>query len=232
MLEKLKSQKTSSQWAGKLYKGTRKQSGKFGSDLDEYFRFEPFCDVARIALSKIEGARKDNNGDVLVPCLDVFLASNTLSTTFKVNMKVWDGTGLAQTCDATNITANREEYKDSLGTRTRMVTCNRSCAIASQPLGSLCPNKCKQEGELMFYVPQLINAGVELPILLTVHAWSDLFSLLQCLEAIEGQYGSIKSSPFPCGTFGNIIPLILRRNKTKIRRPQIINSQRTGKKSR
>jgi hypothetical protein len=231
MLEKLKSQKSSSQWAGKLYKGTRKQNGKFGSDLDEYFRFEPFSNVARIALSKIEGAKKDNNDDVLIPYLDVFLASDRLDSTFKVSMKIWDGTGLAQTCDGTTITHKREEYKDSLGCRTRIMTCHRPCAIASQPLGSLCPNKCKQEGELMFYVPQLINAGVELPVLLTVHAWSDLFSLLQCLEAIEGQYGSIKSSPFPCGTFGNIIPLILRRNKTKIRRPQITNSQRTGKKS-
>lgn len=240
MLEKLRQQKTSTQWAGKLYKGTRKLAKKtkdgrdyegYGSDLNDYFRFEPYSNAARIALSKIEGAKKDDNGDVLIPYLDIFLAYETIATTFKVNMKVWDSTGLAQTCDGTTITTIREEYKDSLGTRTKMVECKKPCAIADSPLGSLCPNNCKQEGELMFYSPQLINAGVELPVLLTVHAWSDLFSVLECLETIEEQYGSIKSSPFPCGSFGNLIPLILRRNKTKIRRPVVSNQQRTGKKT-
>ncbi len=232
-LRKARESKTSSLWAGKLYKGSRKPGkNAVGKDLGQLFRFEPFSSAARSAMLKVEGAKEDDNGDVLLLYLDIFAASEEINKTFNAECRLWDATGLVFVCDGTSIASKRESYTDEFGhQRTRMIPCGDPCPIADEPLGAQCPLKGKQEAELLFYVPQLIAEGIALPVQMTLHAWSDLFSVSECLDTIHATYGAIKSSPFPCGSFGNIIPLVLRRNLAKIKRPVIENDKRTGKKA-
>lgn len=241
MLKKLKEareKRPSSLWAGRLYKGTRKQdmNGRKvqGKDLDELFRFEPFSDQARKTMSRLPEAKEDRNGDILLSYLNIFAGYADLDKCFHTHNAIWDASGLARTCDGEIITTEREAYNDIFNhPRTRMAECSKPCKIADQPLGTICPDECKQEGKLIFYVPELIASGISLPIEMTVHAWSDLFSIQECLENILTEYGDIRTSPFPCGSFGNLIPLVLRRNLTKIKRPVIDKNSklRTGKKT-
>lgn len=238
MLKKLREareKKASSLWAGHLYKGTRKQSrdGRKiqGEDLKELLRFEPFSDQARKAMLKVPDAKEDKNGDVLLKHLNIFAGYSDPNKCFNTQNALWDSTGLVRTCDGDTITSEREIYKDVFNhTRSRMVDCIKPCPIADQPLGASCPDECKQEGRLIFYVPELIAGGISLPVEMTVHAWSDLFSIEECLENILVEYGDIRTSPFPCGSFGNLIPLVLRRNLVKVKRPVVENKLRTGKK--
>jgi hypothetical protein len=248
-------QKSSSLWAGCLYKGERrekfiskkdgKEKLKAGKDINEKLRFEPYSNHARLAmLAAYPDAKKDHNGDILLDEIDIFAAFDSVDETFKVQHQRWDSTGLAATCDGNKIVQTRELYTDDFKhKRTRMIPCGKPCPIANKPLGAICPNECKQEAELVFYIPQLVDAGVGLPVKMTLHAWSDLESVSDCLAAISKELdqirtenginpdSNIKLSPFLCGSPGNVILLKLNRNKDKIRRPIMENGLRTGKKT-
>lgn len=259
-LNKSIEQKSSSLWAGCLYKGERRQViqkvddygnkkkiTQLGKDIKEELRFEPYSNHARLAtLAAYPDAKKDKNGDIILEEVDIFAAFSSVEETFKIRYQKWDATGLAASCDGNKIIQVRELYQDSFKhTRTRMISCDKPCPIVDEPLGVACPNGCNKEGELLFYIPQLVESGIGLPVKMTLHAWSDLIGVSECLNAIAAELdsiklenginpdGNIKLSPFICGTPGNMIWLKLNRNKTKIRRPIIDDKTklRTGKKT-
>ena len=248
-----KKRQQSQYWSGILHKGTRKikrQDGKevFGKDLEKFFRFEPKSDLARdILMRAYPDAKLDQNGDVLIEELDTFAATGDITSTFWTGMREWDGTVLRRECDRETITLEAKTYTDMYGhVRTKPVPCEKRCAIADEDVGVQCPLGCVQEGVLTFYLylPQMLAQGLHLPhpCKMTVSGYTDLTGIDEALLQIEEVYGSIKSSPIPVGTMGNVIPLKLRRILVDIKRPVLSKTEmvqfngkdqpkRTGKKA-
>lgn len=236
-----------------LHNGGRKNSKskrKFGDDLKNYFRLElrdpnlkyTLKEMGIPPLKSSQLTTKDgivnptaNEDDYLVETLDIFLASDDPEKAFKTSMQLWDHSGLLQDCDRQTILSKRENYTDIFGhNRTRMKETNQACPMADQDVSVPCTKGCQRSGTLEFYVPQFVDTGgTSKSCKLDVSGFYHFCSILESLEKIKEEFGSILSAPeeYPC--YRGIIPLILKRIKIPIKRPvfeQNVTVTQAGKK--
>ena len=215
-----------------LFKGQKKQEkttkeGKkyqvFGRDLQDKFRLETKDTyLSKLILKK--------NQTIYIEQLTILLASEEIERSFSTAMTLYDASGLLQKCDRQTIYAKTDYYTDPFGHKRRQLkSCNQPCPV--KDTNSECPYKCKQEGVLLFYIPELLDAGLNKLGKLTLHSFTDIIGISQQLQKIKSQFGSISRSPFPSPNTFNKIPLLLYRNEVKIKRPIIKDGLRTGKKA-
>lgn len=216
----LRKNKNNSMWSCTVSKGARKQ-GSVGRDLNsELLRVTPCNHMVGNILKRHYGVQPDENGDLLLPYLNIFLSSDKIEETFDCSMKLWSASRLEMVCDRQCVRQKIENYTDMFGNpRTRMREVNEPCVIADQELGVQCPRGCTQEGVLTFYIAELAKNGINQLAKMTLKAWTDLEGVNAQLEEIEEIYGSIKSAQIPSEELGNMIPLILGRSIVKIKRP-------------
>jgi|GEM_PF-3697503 len=227
-------------WSAQVFKGSRKRSNQFGTDLNQLLRVEPMSDrVRKIIKHSYPDAQVDNNGDILLSELRIFMATPA----FDSWMQKFSATGLEIKCDRHTILEKSEQMLDRYGNiRNHMKPCGEACPMRDDPLGVECSLGCTHSGRLMFYIYDLFLEGIEKPCYLDTHSWKDIQSIPAQLELVMERYGSIKTAM--CPTFRNQIVFTLSRSQVDIKRPMTDKSKtytipgtnqtkpcRTGKKT-
>ncbi len=222
--------------AAKVYLGKAQVNGKLGnnSDLKTRFRIHPLSDAVGVILKESyygkPGFEVDAQGDIYVDQLNIYAAFEDTGKTCSAWMKAWSAQKLLRVCDRNSIKQECQTYEDRYGhTRTRMAECDKPCPVAEDPIQVDCPLGCDKEIVFKFYIQEIIEgirqdnsyAKVELPCEMTIKGETNFQpgGILDQVNAIALKLGSIKSSPFPCGTVGNMIPLILSRTEIATKRP-------------
>lgn len=213
----------------RLYKGDKKQKNRFGVDLKNQFRLESSDGyLRRIIANNYPVTQKGDS--LLLESLNILPAFEKIEDTFDCSMELYNASGLIQKCDRDKIFLQMEEFTDPFGhRRKRSVNADKPCPVR----GSLeeCPHKCQKTGHLYFYVPELLEAGLNRLGCLSVHSFSDLIGIAQKLSHYQKNFGSIKTPPFASPETFNLIPYKLSRQEIKIKRPIIEDGKRTGRKS-
>ena len=213
----------------RLYKGAKKEKNRFGKDLHNLFRLETKNEQIKRLLPQ-NYPIKNTVDAFLLEWITILPAYNSIDRAFDCAMELHNASGLIHKCDRSSIYLQMQEYQDPFGhKRKRAISSNKPCPVA----GTLedCPHKCSKTGNLYFYVPELLEAGLNRLGCLSVHSYSDLVGITQKLQAYEQQFGSIKTPPFASPQTFNLIPYKLSRTKIKIKRPILNNGKRTGKKA-
>jgi hypothetical protein len=236
-------------WSAQVFKGKRKRpnsSGKliYGEDLNQLLRVEPMSDrVRKIIQNSYPDAQIDNNGDILLSELRIFMATADPDKTFESWMQKFSTTGLEIRCDRHTILEKSEQMLDRYGNpRNHMKPCGEVCPMRDDPIGVDCTLGCTHSGRLTFYIYDLFLEGIEKPCYLDTHSWEDIQSIPTQLELVLNRHGSIKTAM--CPTFRNQIVFVLSRSQVDIKRPMTdknktytipgtgqIKQSRTGKKT-
>ncbi len=223
----------------RIYKGGKKITKRnkegleykiFGRDLNKLFRLETKDEYIKKILA--QNYPINNRADAfLLEWITILPAYQEIDRTFDCSMELHNASGLLHKCDRSSIYLQMQEYEDPFGhKRKRAIDCDKPCPVA----GTLedCPHKCSKTGNLYFYVPELLEAGLNRLGCLSVHSYSDLIGITQKLQAYEQQFGSIKKPPFASPQTFNLIPYKLSRTEIKIKRPVLDDDgKRTGKKA-
>lgn len=210
-----------------LHKGERKPPTGygFGKDLNNLFRLELKDPLLKGILEEMGIKKMGSSSDPLdfvTDSLTVFLASENIEEAFVTSMQLWDATGLVQECDREKIYHKRVLYADQYNQeRSRMEPCNAPCPMDKPGVGVQipCVKGCQKSGTLLFHIPQFIDNGCNKPCKLHVQSYEDFNSILNDLEKIQEEFGSIFKSPgdFPCAR--GVIPLVLKRVKVGVKKP-------------
>lgn len=209
----------------RLYKGEKKpQKNRFGKDLNDRFRLESKDEyLKKILLNNYQCELR--NGSLYLSELTVLPAFEDIERSFACSMQSFDASGLWQQCDREFIYLRFEAYQDHFGhTRKKMIQVKEPCPVA----GTLedCPHQCSKSGNFYFYIPELLEVGLNRLGCLSVHSYSDLIGIAQKLRNYEERFGSIKTPPFASPQTFNLIPYRLSRTEIKIKRP--VTKERLG----
>lgn len=217
-----------------LFKGGKKRTSRtgkkiFGNDLGENLRLETKQpEIARVISKYYQTETHD--GSIYLKELTILLAYNEIDRAFDCSMNLYDASGLISKCDRETIYAKSETFTDPYGhTRRRLLKTDEPCPIAGESFD--CPNGCAKSGNLYFFIPALLSAGLQKLGKLSVHSYTDLVGINKKLLETEKLLGSIKSSPFPSPLTFNLIPYKLNRIEVPIKRPVLQDKKRTGKKA-
>ncbi len=220
-----------------FHKGGRKpeKGYGFGKDLNNFFRVELKDINLKYSLldsgiKKLPSKLNTLDGEVFTNSVDnfdyyqeafsIFLLDSDIDKTFKTSMQLWDKTGLVQECDRQLIYKERKEYEDRYGhNRSRLFDCQNPCPMSSDPLGVPCVKGCQASGTLLFYLTPFLDQGSWRECKLDVRSFYDIQAIINDLQAIESQFGSIRQAPLGFPGYKGMIPLILKRVKINIKKP-------------
>ena len=211
--------------SGTVWKGQAKGAKGAGATLGEKLRFRGTAGWISRTIARAYDSTVDSLGDVIVERLVIFAGHEDPDKTFKTSMREWSKRGLVRECDRHTIKSELRSRQDLLGqTVSNLVSCNSPCPLRDEEsLGTSCPHGCKQEGLLVFYIPEILAKGIGSPCTLTTHSWLDIGDggVEDQLTAIAEEFGSIKLAPpgFTLGQFGRRLPLVLTRHKATVKRP-------------
>jgi hypothetical protein len=216
-------------------KGERKTNNKFGPDLKNRLRIATTNRTAAMILAQ-EYLPPDNNGDFLTESLRIYFPYDEIDRTFVTSMKSHSHSGLEIVCDRYTITNRCIPTKDDKGNVWRpIVEVNDPCPMRGKGFTGNCPNGCQKQGQLYFYIKELLDRDLMIPARITVHSYEDIVYLTTKLEEFSHSLRGIVRSPFPSYKTRHKIPFILSRTEVKIKRP-VVQKQgedylRTGKKT-
>ena len=209
----------------RLYKGTKKQNNRFGKDLNDRFRLESKDEsLKKILLNNY--ACEIEDGSVYLSELTILPAFDQIERTFDCAMELYNASGLLQKCAREKIYLKMQSYKDPYGhVRKRPIDTEEPCPVA----GTLenCPHGCHKSGHLHFYIPELLETGLNRLGCLSVHSHSDIIGITQKLQTYQDRFGSIKTPPFASPHTFNLIPYRLSRTKIKIKCPVMQEGKRS-----
>ncbi|MBN3948386.1 MAG: hypothetical protein HWQ38_18805 [Nostoc sp. NMS7] len=223
----------------KVFKGTRKQIGTtregkeyegYGNDLGSKLRITSDNRLIRTILNSSYGP-PDANGDFLTEELRVYFPFDEVERTFATSMSAYKGSGLEIQCDRTNILKKCVMLQDSKGQYRQIVDCNAPCPMQGKPLSMKCDRGCNAEGQLFFYVKELLDKDLMIAGRIALHSLEDVSYVDAKLREFKEMLGTITNSPFPCWWYRHKVPFILSRTQVKIKTPVVENKMRTGKRA-
>jgi hypothetical protein len=231
----------------RCYKGDRKTGSgdntRPGADLKQFIRISTTSGSAIAILNDVYNSRRPN-GDYIVEEIRLYIAMDEVDLTFEAQMKAFDATGVQLVCDRRRISKRAKEINTYKGKRRVLVDCDEPCPLADSPNDWDCPNKCKPDGILHFYIREVLDSGLMTHAQFEIKSYQDVKQLTNQLRRIKKQLGSLTQSPYPCFWTRHKIPFILSRiSRTRKRpatelKPQIQGSSSnkkeyvtTGKKS-
>ncbi|WP_127011385.1 hypothetical protein [Chlorogloeopsis fritschii] len=203
-----------------------------GKDLGSRLRITTPNQAIKTILSRHYG-QPDANSDFLAEKINIYLAYDEVDRTFPTAMKAHEHSGFLLECDRHTIYRKCVPTKDEHGNVWRPIReVNEPCPMRDKDFMGQCPNGCQKQGELLFYLKEVLDADMMVPARLTTHSYEDLTYVTSKLEEISNLTGGkLTSSPFPCYQYHHHIPMILTRTEVKTKRPQLENGMRTGKKA-
>jgi hypothetical protein len=221
------------------FKGTRKKKGitkdgreyeGYGEDLNSRIRLTTDNKVVSNILSQNYG-KPDGNGDFLTESLRIYLPFDEVERTFATSMSAYKGSGLEVMCDRTNILKKCVMLEDKKGQYRSLIDVQDTpCPMAGKSLSMKCQHGCTAQGQLFFYVKELLDSDLMIAGKLTLHSYEDVAYIDTKLREFEEVLGTITNSDFPCSQYRHKIPFILSRTQVKIKAPIIEGGLRTGKK--
>lgn len=213
-----------------VFKGARKTDRAAGKDLGDRLRIATDNKVAATILRRY--LTPDTNGDFYTESLNIYFPFDECERTFDCSMKVYSASGLELVCDRSSIIQRCIREKDEKGNVWRPIReVNEPCPMRDRGFSGECPNKCVKEGQLFFYIRELMDYDQMLTARITVHGFEDITYLSTELEKYRQIFGSLTRSPFPSPMTKQKIPFILSRTEVEIKRPLMQNNLRTGKKT-
>jgi hypothetical protein len=251
-IENRKSKYALKAFKGKVREDKTTRDGKayksYGEDLDRYFRLVPSSEIIRrVILRSYPSATVDENGHILIETFMIYLYYGDRHKSFDGGMFLRKGTDIIHKCDRETIFAERVEGTDLYGQPIfHEVPRDKPCPLRDQEsFGTPCPKGCKQEGNLIFTLPEIRNAGDYRPCILTTHSWDDIFGIDNALEHFSeefGHEGAVNGSEFGHPKYGTNIPYLIYRGETPTTRPVFSKTEkitvagkqlpkRTGKRS-
>ncbi|MEH2138606.1 hypothetical protein [Nostoc sp.] len=224
----------------KVFKGTRKQvkvtkDNKeyegYGEDLGSKLRITTENKTVQSVLKTAYGA-PDNNGDFFTESLRIYLPFDEVEQTFATSMSAYKGSGLEVKCNRVNILQKCEMLTDSKGQYRNIVDCeNTPCPMRDKSLSMKCQYGCNAEGNLVFYVKELLDRDLMIAGRISLHSLEDVSYVDGKLREFIEELGTITNSPFPCFQYRHKVPFILSRTQVKIKSPLMDKGLRTGKKA-
>lgn len=203
-----------------VFKGARKGEKKAGADLNHLLRISTTNEVARTILKAY--GEPDRNGDILTPAIALYLPFDEVERTFKTSMKAHTTSGLELVCDRHTISKKCIPQKDAKGNIWRpLVDVEEPCPMRDKGFVGDCPKGCVKEGQLDFYIRELLDHDLMWAGRITVHGFADITYLSTKLEEIKQILGSLTTSPFPAHQYRHKIPFILSRVQVPIKRPLV-----------
>jgi hypothetical protein len=214
-----------------VFKGDRKPAKMAGKDLQDKLRITTANPIAARILSKHYG-QPNQSGDYIVNSVRVYFIHDMVDQTFATSMKSYSHSGLELECDRDTIYKKCVPTTDAKGNLYRPIQeSNDPCPMRGQGMIGDCPNGCQKEGQLLFYIKELMDSNMMLPARMTVHGYEDIVYLYSKLQEFQNMFGKLSDSPFPSHETRHYIPFILTRTQVKTKRPVLENGLRTGKKA-
>lgn len=208
-----------------VWKGGKKQNGRFGRDLGLEFRIELNSDnispnnsssalvkqnhtnPVRQILKQYYEVREDETGSLFVKNLNIIPYCNDPNISFFSALATYKNNKPLWFCDKKNI------HTQFLGERGRPVKVNNPCFADS--LYTECPRKCKEFGSFYFEILELALFEIHQTCRLQLTSIQDIIFIADFLEKINNQYGAIrKSSFFSTRTRNYMVYSMSRTSKT------------------
>jgi hypothetical protein len=202
-----------------VFKGRRKTATRAGTDLETHLRIATTNPTAAKILREYYG-EPDGNGDFLTETINVYLGFDDVNKTFWTGMRKFSASGLELECDRHTIYKRCIPYTDDKGNRWRpVVDVQEVCPMRDKGFSGDCPNECVKEGRLTFFIKEILDQDLMLPVKLTVHGYTDITHIDERLPSLFDELGSLTTSPFPSILTRNKIPFVLSRVKVRNKRP-------------
>lgn len=226
-----------------VFKGTRKVKGKKRNAQGEEYEYEGYGEdlqtrlritVNNPALSPIlrqHYGQPDESGDFLTQQVRIYLPFDEVERTFSTAMRGYRASGIEVVCDRRRISQQMQMVEDNFGKHRKLAPCDKPCPMAGQPLSMKCEYQCVAEGQLFFYIKEVLDANCMVAGRITLHSYEDIEYIDTTLRQYKEALGSITNSPFPIPQFRHKIPFILSRVRVPIKRPVMEKKKRTGKSS-
>ena len=189
-----------------VWKGTKKQNGRFGKDLGLEFRIELNSDrippnnsssalvkrnkvfPIREILKRYYSVTEDDEGSLYVKNLNIIPYCDNPDVTFFSALAPYKNNKPLWFCDKKTI------HTKFIGERGRPVKTNDLCL--AQSVYDDCPRKCKEFGSFYFEIFELAMFEIHQTCRLQLTSINDLIFLADFLEKTQKEYNALRKSPF------------------------------------